>query len=41
MAPKAHLKGRFLGKITFLDLQVGVQGEALMVDLKLGEQEGR
>jgi len=41
MVPKAHLKERFLGKITILNLQVGVQGEALMVDLKLREQEDR
>jgi len=41
MAPKAHVKGRFLGKITFLDLQVGVQGGTFMADLKLGEQEDR
>ena len=41
MIHKAHLKGRFMGKITFLNLQVGVQGEALMVDLKLREQEDR
>jgi len=41
MAPKAHLEGRFLGKIAFLDLQVGVQGRALMVNLKLREQKVR
>jgi len=35
MVSEAHLKERFLGKITVLYLQVGVQREALMVDLKL------
>jgi len=41
MAPKAHLKGGILGKITFLDLPVGIQERALMADLKLREQEVR
>jgi len=40
MAPKAHVKRRFLGKITVLESQGGFQGAPFVADNKFGEKGG-